>query len=68
MRDIPGIVFSSIVNAFVVALFVSLLGACAATPSKYSLLRDYCADTGLVIREQGPPREPRCERIALGRG
>ena len=68
MRDIPGVTFLLIVNAFLVVLLAGLIGGCAATPSKYSLLRDYCADKGLVIRETGHlPSEQRCEHITLGR-
>lgn len=68
MRDIPGVTFLLVVNAFVLALLAALLNGCAATPSKYSLVRDYCADRELAIRDHGPPREARCERIVLGRG
>jgi hypothetical protein len=35
MRDLPSVAFLVIANAIVLALLVTMLGGCVATPSRY---------------------------------
>ena len=35
MHDIPRVAFLLVMNAFMIAFLVSLLGGCVATPSRY---------------------------------